>query len=160
MPPMFKIMIIHGPNLNLLGQREPDLYGEVTLPELDDMLQKTADTVGLNLTCFQSNAEHEVINTIHRAYREHYDFIIINPAAYSHTSIAIRDALLAIEIPFIEVHISNIAARESFRHHSYLADIAHGVIYGLGTFGYDMALQAAHLYLLASEESPPEHEQH
>ena len=137
---MFNILVLHGPNLNLLGRREPQHYGQVDLANINHMLVKAAQTAGHNLTAFQSNAEHELLEQIHAARK--IDFIIINPAAFTHTSIALRDALLAVAIPFIEVHLSNIHARETFRHHSYLSDIAVGVISGLGAQGYNLALQA------------------
>lgn len=136
------ILLINGPNLNLLGVREPDVYGHQTLDDVVQTLTKQAQAVGLQLTHCQSNAEHELIDAIHRAYKN-VDFIIINPAAFTHTSVALRDALLAVNIPFIEVHLSNVHAREPFRHHSYFSDKAVGVICGLGLQGYEFALQAA-----------------
>jgi len=139
---MAKILVLHGPNLNLLGTREPEHYGTETLSHIENNLESYATSAGHQLENFQSNAEHELIEKIHAA-RNNIDFIIINPAAFTHTSIAIRDALSAIEIPFIEVHLSNVHARETFRHHSYLSDIAVGVICGLGAQGYELALQAA-----------------
>ncbi len=139
---MFNLLVLHGPNLNLLGGREPQHYGHSTLANINQMLVKTAQTAGHNLTAFQSNAEHELLEQIHAARNNKVNFIIINPAAFTHTSIALRDALLAVAIPFIEVHLSNIHARESFRHHSYLSDVAVGVISGLGAQGYNLALQA------------------
>lgn len=137
------ILVINGPNLNLLGQREPERYGKRSLADITASLDNLAQELGLNLRHFQSNAEHELINTIQQA-RNKADFIIINAAAYTHTSIALRDALMAVQIPFIEVHLSNVYARESFRHHSYLSDIAVGMISGLGAMGYECALRAAH----------------
>lgn len=134
------ILVLNGPNLNLLGSREPDVYGSVTLTEVEKSLIDTAAEDGLRLTCFQSNHEGELITRIHQAKAEGVRFIIINPAGYTHTSVALRDALLAVEIPFVEVHISNIHAREKFRHHSYFSDIAAGVIAGLDVFGYFAAL--------------------
>jgi len=139
---MAKILVLHGPNLNLLGSREPEHYGADTLADIAQRLQTTAEQSGYQLESFQSNAEHELIDKIHTA-RGNTDFIIINPAAFTHTSVALRDALSAVEIPFIEVHLSNVHAREAFRHHSYLSDIAVGVICGLGSQGYQLALQAA-----------------
>lgn len=139
---MFNLLVLHGPNLNLLGVREPQHYGHTTLANINQMLVKAAQTAGHNLTAFQSNAEHELLEQIHAARHNKVNFIIINPAAFTHTSIALRDALLAVAIPFIEVHLSNIHARESFRHHSYLSDVAVGVISGLGAQGYNLALQA------------------
>ncbi|WP_133126715.1 type II 3-dehydroquinate dehydratase [Legionella nagasakiensis] len=139
---MKKILVLHGPNLNLLGLREPSVYGHTSLNQLNEQLQHQADKHGFVLMAKQSNSESELIYAIHQAQEEQASYIIINPAAYTHTSIAIRDALLAVKIPFIEVHISNIHARESFRHHSYFSDIAQGVISGFGPYGYSLALQA------------------
>ena len=140
---MSKILVLHGPNLNLLGTREPEHYGADTLADIADRLQAQASEQGFQLESFQSNAEHELIDKIHAARTNSTHFIIINPAALTHTSVALRDALLAVEIPFIEVHLSNIHQREDFRHHSYLSDVAVGVICGLGAQGYELALQAA-----------------
>ena len=143
MPGMTKILVLHGPNLNLLGTREADIYGVTTLESINAKLEKLASDLGHELAYHQSNAEHELVDRIQQAKKENTDFIIINPAAFTHTSVAIRDALLAVEIPFIEVHLSNIKARESFRHESYLADIAIGGIYGFGAYSYELALFAA-----------------
>ncbi|OZG71407.1 type II 3-dehydroquinate dehydratase [Hahella sp. CCB-MM4] len=140
---MASILVIHGPNLNLLGTREPDIYGSETLDDINLRLAQMAKAQGHHLLTLQSNAEYELIDRIHEAKREGVDFIIINPAAFTHTSVAIRDALLGVSIPFIEVHLSNVHAREAFRHHSYFSDIAIGVICGLGSQSYDLALQAA-----------------
>jgi 3-dehydroquinate dehydratase II len=140
---MATITVLNGPNLNLLGLREPEIYGNQTLANIRDSLEQTATACGLRLNFHQNNAEHEIVELIHQAYQAHDDFIIINPAAFTHTSVAIRDALLATRIPFIEVHLSNVHAREPFRQHSYLSDIAVGVICGLGAIGYQLALQAA-----------------
>jgi 3-dehydroquinate dehydratase-2 len=139
---MKKILVLHGPNLNLLGSREPDTYGSSTLADLTDLLVKQATEANINLSSFQSNSESALIDAIHQAFEQKVDYIIINPAAYTHTSVAIRDALAATRIPFIEVHISNIYARETFRHHSYFSDLAQGVISGFGVMGYSLALQA------------------
>ncbi len=139
---MKKILVLHGPNLNLLGLREPSVYGHASLAELNEQLIKKATQSSIHLTTFQSNSESALINAIHQAHTDETAAIIINPAAFTHTSIALRDALLAVQIPFIEVHLSNVHARETFRHHSYLSDIALGVICGLGTKGYLLALQA------------------
>ncbi|EDN65599.1 3-dehydroquinate dehydratase type II [Beggiatoa sp. PS] len=139
---MFKILVLHGPNLNLLGEREPTHYGKNTLANINEQLVLMAQTAGHTLTTFQSNAEYQLIEKIHTAGKEKVNFIIINPAAFTHTSVALRDALLAIAIPFIEVHLSNVYAREPFRHHSYFSDIAVGTISGLGAQGYSLALQA------------------
>ena len=133
------ILIIHGPNLNLLGAREPKIYGAVTLTEINRNLAELAEKEGISLNCFQSNAEGELIDRIQQASAEKIHFIIINPAAYTHTSIALRDALAATRIPFIEVHLSNIFARESFRQKSFFSDMAVGVISGLGAKGYELA---------------------
>lgn len=140
---MAYFLVLHGPNLNLLGQREPEVYGTTTLDEIDQQIIQFANNEGHQLECFQSNAEHELINRIQLAKRSGVDFIIINPGAFTHTSIALRDALLGIEIPFIEVHLSNVFAREEFRRHSYLSDIAVGIISGMGAQGYQLAVQAA-----------------
>lgn len=136
------ILLLNGPNLNLLGTREPEKYGHTTLNDIVTDLSSLAHSLNAELSYFQSNAEHALIDRIHQA-RGNIDFILINPAAFTHTSIALRDAFLAVNIPFIEVHISNVHARESFRHRSYLSDIAVGVICGLGVDGYRFALQAA-----------------
>jgi len=144
---MASLLVLHGPNLNLLGTREPDKYGRATLLDIDVRLQQLAETAGCHLESFQSNAEHALIDRIHAALRDGVGFIVINPAAYTHTSVALRDALLAVRIPFIEVHLSNIYTRESFRHHSYFSDVAVGVISGLGAYGYELALTAALKYL-------------
>jgi 3-dehydroquinate dehydratase-2 len=138
---MAKILVIHGPNLNMLGDREPSLYGKTTLKEIDQHLSKLAKKH--DLECYQSNAEHEIVEKIQQSPKKGVKCIIINPAAFTHTSIAIRDALLAAKIPFYEVHLSNIYARETFRHLSYLSDIAKGVISGLGPHGYYCALEVA-----------------
>ncbi|RTZ14696.1 type II 3-dehydroquinate dehydratase [Vibrio aquaticus] len=137
-----RILVLNGPNLNLLGLREPAHYGSSTLPQIIDTLTEQAQTAGFELQHLQSNREYELIEAIHAAYGN-VDFIIINPAAFTHTSVALRDALLGVAIPFIEVHLSNVHAREPFRHHSYLSDKAEGVICGLGAQGYEFALSAA-----------------
>ncbi len=140
---MATILVIHGPNLNLLGEREPDVYGSTTLAGIDQRLQQLARDGGHHLLSMQSNAEYELVERIQEARREGVHFILINPAAFTHTSVAIRDALSAVAIPFIEVHLSNIHAREDFRRHSYFSDIAEGVICGLGAQGYELGLHAA-----------------
>ncbi|ROT94577.1 type II 3-dehydroquinate dehydratase [Marinobacter sp. R17] len=140
---MSTILVLHGPNLNMLGTREPEVYGYETLADIDDRLHQKAAEQGHHLLHLQSNAEYELIDRVHEARQEGVDFILINPAAFTHTSVALRDAVLAAEIPFIEVHLSNVHAREPFRHHSYFSDVAVGVICGLGSQGYDLALQAA-----------------
>ena len=140
---MAKITVLNGPNLNLLGIREPGHYGNKTLVDIENTVKSKAKVLNHQLDFHQSNAEHEIVDTIHNAFKDQVDFIIINPAAFTHTSVAIRDALLATKIPFIEVHLSNIHAREAFRSHSHFSDIAIGVICGLGATGYELALQAA-----------------
>ncbi|MCH8499947.1 MAG: type II 3-dehydroquinate dehydratase [Marinobacter sp.] len=140
---MATILVLHGPNLNMLGVREPEVYGRETLADINDRLHRQASEQGHHLLHLQSNAEYELIERLHEARSEGIDFILINPAAFTHTSVALRDAILASGIPFIEVHLSNVHAREAFRHHSYFSDIAVGVICGLGSHGYDLALQAA-----------------
>ncbi|MDX9766653.1 MAG: type II 3-dehydroquinate dehydratase [Ectothiorhodospiraceae bacterium] len=140
---MAKFLLINGPNLNLLGTREPGLYGAVTLDAIVAQLTAQAEAGGHRLQHLQSNAEHVLIEAVHRARDEGIDFIIINPAAFTHTSIALRDALLGVAIPFIEIHLSNVHAREPFRQRSYFSDVARGVITGLGAKGYELALAAA-----------------
>lgn len=143
---MADLLVINGPNLNLLGTREPEIYGAETLKDIAERLEKQAQAHGKTLDFFQSNHEGQLVDRIQQARQEKVQCILINPAAYTHTSVAIRDALLATSIPFIEVHLSNIHKRELFRHHSYLSDVAIGVICGLGSQGYDLALQAALRY--------------
>lgn len=138
-----RILVLHGPNLNMLGTREPEIYGHLTLADIDARLKVQALALGVALDCFQSNHEGELVTRIQNARAENTDFILINPAAYTHTSVAIRDALAAVSIPFVEIHLSNVHAREAFRHHSYLSDIATGVICGLGAYGYEAALEFA-----------------
>lgn len=138
-----RILVLHGPNLNLLGTREPGIYGLATLAEIHHAMEAQGRAAGVQVESYQSNSEGELIDRIQSAASEGIDFIIINPAAYTHTSIALRDALAAVAIPFIEVHLSNIHARESFRQHSYFSDIAVGVICGIGSQGYELALAAA-----------------
>ncbi len=146
---MASITVLNGPNLNLLGSREPGLYGVCTLQDIEANLEGLAHKLGHQLQFLQNNAEHEIVELIHQAGTDLVDFIIINPAAFTHTSVAIRDALLGTKISFIEIHLSNIYAREPFRKHSYFSDIAEGVISGLGATGYELALQAAHQILAA-----------
>ncbi len=141
--PARKVLVLHGPNLNLLGAREPAIYGNETLEDIDRRLARLAQAYGVALECFQSNHEGALIERVHNAKAQGIAFIIINPAGYTHTSVALRDALAAAQIPFIEVHLSNVHARESFRHQSYFSDIAVGTICGLGSRGYDLALQFA-----------------
>ena len=138
-----RLLLLNGPNLNLLGTREPEVYGHTTLADIESDLTALAEGDGHWIECFQSNAEHHLIDRIHQASREGVDCAIINPGAFTHTSVAIRDAFLATGIPFIEIHLSNIHRREPFRHHSYLSDVAAGVIVGLGATGYRLAYQAA-----------------
>ena len=140
---MPKILVIHGPNLNLLGQREPQHYGSDSLATIDARLAQMGRDAGFAVDSFQSNAEAPLIERVHQAREDGTGFIIINPAAFTHTSVALRDALAAVRIPYIEVHLSNVHAREPFRHHSYFSDLAAGVITGLGPQGYELALQAA-----------------
>jgi len=137
------LLLLHGPNLNLLGSREPEHYGAATLEQINADLKTQAATANHQLRCLQSNAEHELVDAVHQAQRDQVAYIIINPAAFTHTSVALRDALAAVEIPFIEIHLSNVHAREDFRQHSYFSDLAEGVISGLGAYGYTLALQAA-----------------
>jgi len=140
---MATILALHGPNLNLLGTREPEVYGSETLEDINQRLTDICIGKGHHLQSLQSNAEYELIDRIHDAKKEGVNFIIFNPAAFTHTSIALRDALLAVDIPFIEVHLSNVHTREEFRQYSYFSDIAKGVICGLGSIGYEMAVAAA-----------------
>ncbi len=140
---MARILLINGPNLNLLGSREPGVYGETRLADVESHLTILASKRGHDLQCFQSNAEHEIVDRIQQAAGDKADFILLNPGAFTHTSISIRDALLAVAIPFIEIHLSNVFAREDFRHNSYFSDIAAGCLFGLGAYGYELALKAA-----------------
>ncbi|MEH6515055.1 MAG: type II 3-dehydroquinate dehydratase [Halioglobus sp.] len=140
---MATILVLHGPNLNLLGQREPDIYGATTLHDINLQLEQLAQSRGHHLLNMQSNAEYELVERIQDAAQEGVNFILINPAAFTHTSIAMRDALAAVAIPFIEIHLSNVHAREDFRQKSYFSDLACGVICGLGAQGYELGLQAA-----------------
>jgi len=147
---MSKILLINGPNLNLLGSREPDVYGEENLKDIESLLVNKAKNSGVELVCFQSNAEHEIVEKIQESKTSDTQFILINPGAFTHTSIAIRDAILAVDIPFYEIHLSNTFARENFRHKSYFSDIATGCIFGLGAHGYELALKAAMKIIEAS----------
>jgi len=137
------ILVLHGPNLNLLGTREPDVYGNITLDEINARLTKLAGANGANLSCYQSNAEAALVERVQQARTDGTQFIVINPAAFTHTSVALRDALAAVAIPFIEVHLSNVFAREAFRKESFFSDLAIGVISGLGAAGYESAVQYA-----------------
>jgi len=140
---MAKLLLLNGPNLNLLGSREPETYGSDTLNDIVIRLSKIASDQNHSLVHLQSNAEHVLIDKVHQAKQENIDYILINPAAFTHTSIALRDAFLGVGIPFIEIHLSNVYKRESFRQHSYFSDISEGTIIGLGAHGYELALQAA-----------------
>ena len=139
---MARLLLLNGPNLNLLGSREPETYGATTLAAIEQRAAAVAKEAGHELVSFQSNAEHELIERIHGAARDHIDFLIFNPGGFTHTSVALRDALLAVKLPFIEVHLSNTKAREPFRHHSHFSDIAVGCITGLGALGYELAVRA------------------
>ena len=143
---MKNLLVLHGPNLNLLGSREPGVYGRITLDEINQKLQQIASENSANLQHFQSNAESALVDRVQQARQDGTDFIIINPAAFTHTSVALRDALAAVAIPFIEIHISNVFAREAFRKESYFSDVAVGVISGLGATGYELAVQFALQY--------------
>lgn len=143
---MKKILLLNGPNLNMLGKREPQIYGAQSLADIEQHLTRLATEKGVQLDCFQSNSEEALINRIHQAFQQ-VDFILINPAAFTHTSVALRDALLSVAIPFVEIHLSNVHAREPFRHHSYLSDVAKGVICGLGAKGYEYGLDFAITFL-------------
>lgn len=149
---MGKILVLNGPNLNLLGRREPGHYGDQSLPAIEKRLKSLAKELGLTVQFFQTNAEHELVERIHKVMDEGIDFIIINPAAFTHTSVALRDALSAAGVRFIEVHLSNIHAREPFRRTSYFSDIASGVISGLGAVGYELALRAAAHHLAKNND--------
>jgi 3-dehydroquinate dehydratase-2 len=138
---MPKVLVINGPNLNLLGTREPQIYGSTTLTDVENGLCAQGEALGIEVLCFQSNHEGAIVDRIHAARTEGVDWILINPGAYTHTSVAIRDALTGVEIPFVELHISNVHKREPFRHHSYLSDVAEAVMAGFGTPGYGLALQ-------------------
>jgi 3-dehydroquinate dehydratase type II len=140
---MARLLLLNGPNLNLLGRREPEIYGSTTLSEIEDLLKTQAAAAGHELHTFQTEAEGELIRRIHRAREEHVAFILFNPAAFTHTSVALRDALLGVKIPFVELHLSNVAAREEFRQRSFFSDIAVGTIAGFGATSYELALQAA-----------------
>ncbi|WP_439100577.1 type II 3-dehydroquinate dehydratase [Congregibacter sp.] len=140
---MARVLVLHGPNLNMLGEREPAIYGAATLQSINERLQVLADAASCSLDSLQSNAEAELIDAVQTARGAGTEFVIINPAAFTHTSVALRDALAATQLPFVEVHLSNVHAREPFRHHSYFSDLATGVICGLGALGYEAALEFA-----------------
>ncbi len=147
---MARILLLNGPNLNLLGRREPAIYGSATLADVESRLTRSAQSRGHELSVFQSNAEHELIGRVHGAMEDGTAFILINPGAYTHTSIALRDAFLSVAVPFIEIHVSNVFARERFRHRSFLSGIAVGCIVGLGVLGYELALESACARLAAT----------
>lgn len=149
---MSTFLLINGPNLNLLGSREPDVYGAATLEDIEARSTSVAAGLGHDLACYQSNAEHELIDRVQQAGRDGVDFIIINPGAFTHTSVALRDALLAVDIPFIELHLSNTFAREEFRHNSYFSDIAAACLFGFGAYGYELAIQAADRHVVQGED--------
>jgi 3-dehydroquinate dehydratase-2 len=151
---MAHVLLLNGPNLNLLGSREPSVYGAQTLDQIVARLTQLATAAGHKLSALQSNSEAELIDRIHSATKDQVDFAIFNPGGLTHTSVALRDALLGVKLPFIEVHLSNVYARESFRHHSYFSDIAVGTITGLGAIGYELALQAALQRLEAKKPAP------
>ncbi|HSN51698.1 MAG TPA: type II 3-dehydroquinate dehydratase [Woeseiaceae bacterium] len=149
---MSTLLLINGPNLNLLGSREPDVYGATTLADIEAQSRAVATELGHDLACYQSNAEHELIDRVQQAAGDGVDFIIINPGAYTHTSVALRDALLAVGIPFIEIHLSNTFAREQFRHNSFFSDIATACLFGFGAYGYELAVRAAATYVAQDED--------
>jgi 3-dehydroquinate dehydratase-2 len=152
---MASLLLINGPNLNLLGRREPAVYGSTSLADIERNLRAKADALGHSIDCFQSNGEQSIIERIQQASADGVDFILLNPGAFGHTSIALRDALLGTNIPFIEIHLSNVFAREEFRRQSYLSDIASGCLFGLGAFGYELALLAVHAKLQEGAEAAP-----
>lgn len=141
---MASFLLINGPNLNMLGSREPDVYGATRLADIEARCTSLAADLGHELQCFQSNAEHEMIDRVQQAAADNIAFIILNPGGFTHTSVALRDAFLAVQIPFIEMHLSNTFAREEFRHNSYFSDIANSCLFGFGAYGYELALHAAH----------------
>jgi len=149
---MSDFLLLNGPNLNLLGSREPEVYGATRLDDIEADCIDVAKELGHSLDCFQSNAEHELIDRVQKASRDGVDFIVFNPGAFTHTSIAIRDALLAVAIPFIEIHLSNTFAREEFRQNSYFSDIAESCLFGFGAYGYELALYAASAHVANAEE--------
>ncbi len=144
---MSSFLLINGPNLNLLGSREPEVYGTARLEDIEARCVELANGMGHELVCFQSNAEHELIDTVQQAATDGVEFIILNPGGFTHTSVALRDAFLAVQIPFIEIHLSNTFAREEFRHNSYFSDIANSCLFGFGALGYELALTAAHQHV-------------
>jgi 3-dehydroquinate dehydratase-2 len=149
---MSSFLLINGPNLNLLGSREPDVYGATRLEDIEKRCVEVAGQMGHSLACFQSNAEHDLIDRVQQAAADGVDFIVLNPGGFTHTSVALRDAFLAVQIPFIEIHLSNTFAREEFRHKSYFSDIANSCLFGFGAYGYELALQAASEYVANAED--------
>jgi 3-dehydroquinate dehydratase-2 len=147
---MSSFLLINGPNLNLLGSREPEVYGATGLADIEKRCAAVAKELGHELSCFQSNAEHELIDRVQQAQVDGVDFIVLNPGGFTHTSVALRDAFLAVQIPFIEIHLSNTFAREEFRHNSYFSDIASSCLFGFGAYGYELALQAANEHVSKS----------
>lgn len=144
---MSSFLLLNGPNLNLLGSREPEIYGATRLSDIEARCVELAGELGHTLICFQSNAEHELIDRVHQASVDGVDFIILNPGGFTHTSVALRDAFLAVQIPFVELHLSNTFAREEFRHNSYFSDIATSCLFGFGAYGYELAVQASSHYV-------------
>jgi 3-dehydroquinate dehydratase-2 len=153
---MSKFLLLNGPNLNLLGSREPEVYGATQLDDIEANCIELAEELGHTLDCYQSNAEHELIDRVQKAAKDGVAFIIFNPGAFTHTSIALRDAFLAVDIPFIEIHLSNTFAREDFRQNSYFSDIAAGCLFGFGAYGYDLALLAASDYSVETDADAEE----
>jgi len=149
---MASLLLVNGPNLNLLGSREPEVYGATRLSDIELRCVELASELGHELDCFQSNAEHELIDRVQSASADGVEFIILNPGGFTHTSVALRDALLAVQIPFIEIHLSNTFAREEFRHNSYFSDIASSCLFGFGAYGYELALMAASRTIAAGKE--------
>jgi 3-dehydroquinate dehydratase-2 len=149
---MPRLLLLNGPNLNLLGTREPDVYGATRLDDIEANCIEMAEELGHTLDCYQSNAEHELVDRVQKAAKDKVAFVLLNPGAFTHTSVALRDALLAVDIPFIEIHLSNTFAREEFRHNSYFSDVAEGCVIGLGAMGYELALQAAAQLIADAEE--------
>ena len=149
---MSDLLLLNGPNLNLLGSREPEVYGATRLEDIEANCIELAEALGHTLDCYQSNAEHKLVDRVQKAAKDNVAFIIINPGAFTHTSVALRDAFLAVYIPFIELHLSNTFAREKFRHNSYFSDIAQACLFGLGAFGYELAVHAASEYIGDAEE--------